>query len=294
MSRKIHVIISGAEGRSRALSLRTSRLKLYSVLCFLVFAGLSTTTSFGLYSILQSEGLKQDLNQAKHELRTLQQQGNRMLSELKTLRQEKSELFRSEVAKLRERSIQIEEILTQVGVEIATNISEISPDTEQSSNQGGPYYPVPLDEPESLMEFAGEMINLAAGIPLGEPARGWISSGYGARIDPINGRRAFHYGIDISNMPGTQIQATAAGTVVYAQTNGGYGKMIKIKHPDNYTSLYGHLDSFQVKSGDTVERGAIIGTMGNTGRSTGSHLHYEVRQNDKPINPYPLIFLGEK
>ncbi len=294
MSRKIHFIISGAEGRSRALSIKTSRLKLYTALCTMLLICLSITAGFGLRSILQNNKLHQNLNQARHEFAALEQQGFLMLTELQTLRQQKAELFHHEVAKLRERSTQLEEILTQVGIEVATTDSETLPATEPSHNLGGPYYPVPLNEPESLMDFAGEMINLATGIPLGEPTSGWISSGYGARTDPFNRRRAFHYGIDISNLPGTPVRATAAGEVVFARTNGGYGKMVKINHPDNYTSIFGHLDSFQVQTGDTVERGAVIGTMGNSGRSTGSHLHYEVRQNDKPINPYPLIFLGEK
>ncbi|MDY0185240.1 MAG: peptidoglycan DD-metalloendopeptidase family protein [Desulfuromonadaceae bacterium] len=294
MPRKIHFIISGAEGRSRALSVKTSRLKLYSALCILMLVCLSITAGFGLHSILQNKKMQQNLSQARHELGILQQQGYLMLTELQTLRQQKAELFRHEVAKLRERSTQIEEILTQVGVEVATSASEIPPETDLNSNLGGPYYPLPLNEPESLMDFAGEMINLATGIPLGEPVSGWISSGYGARTDPFNQRRAFHYGIDIANQIGTPIMATAAGEVIFAGTNGGYGKMVKIKHPDDYTSIFGHLKNFKVRTGDMVERGAIIGTMGNSGRSTGSHLHYEVRLNDKPINPYPLIFLGEK
>lgn len=224
----------------------------------------------------------------------MQQQGYLMLTELQALRQQKAELFRHEVAKLRERSTQIEEILTQAGVEVATSSNGIYPDVAQSNNLGGPYYPIPSNEPESLIDFAGEMINLATGVPLGEPASGWISSGYGARTDPFNGRRAFHYGVDIANHAGTNIRATAAGEVIFAGTNGGYGKMVKIKHPGDYTSLFGHLTNVQVQRGDMVVRGEIIGTMGNSGRSTGSHLHYEVRLDDKPVNPYPLIFLGEK
>ncbi|MDY0211954.1 MAG: M23 family metallopeptidase [Desulfuromonadaceae bacterium] len=294
MPRKIHFIISGVEGRSRALSIKTSRLKFYTSFCIIMLICLSITAGLGVQSILQNKKLQHNLSQTRDDLGTLQQQGYLMLTELQALRQQKAELFHHEVAKLRERSTQIEEILTQVGVEVSTSASATPPDTEQSNSLGGPYYPLPLNEPEALMDFAGEMINLASGIPLGEPTSGWISSGYGARTDPFNGRRAYHYGIDISNLRGTPILATAAGKVVFAGTNGGYGKMVKIKHPDNYTSIFGHLDRFQVKVGDSVERGATIGSMGNSGRSTGSHLHYEVRQNDKPVNPYPLIFLGDK
>jgi murein DD-endopeptidase MepM/ murein hydrolase activator NlpD len=294
MSKKLHIIISGDEGRSRAVSVKLSTLHFTTLILTLIVTVLSLSAGFGIHSLLQSKDLHQSLRSTRHELATLRERERLMSHELVTLRQEKAELFRTEVAALRERSEQIEEILTQVGVEVNTTADVASTETQQSPNQGGPYYPVPMDEPEPLVDYASEMINLAKGIPLGEPTKGWVSSGYGTRTDPFNGRRAFHYGIDISNMIGTTIHATAAGKVVFAGYNGGYGKMVKIEHPNDYLSIYGHLHKIHVKPGDTVVRGDSIGTMGNSGRSSGSHLHYEVRHQDKPLNPYPLIYLSER
>jgi murein DD-endopeptidase MepM/ murein hydrolase activator NlpD len=271
-----------------------SSLRVCFILTSVLFILLSVSAGFGIHSLLQSKELHQSLRATKLELATMQDRERLMSHELETLRQQKAELFHQEVAALRERSEQIEEILTQVGVEVSPTVDAMPQMGEQSQNKGGPYYPIPLDEPEPLVDYANEMINLANGTPLGEPTNGWIASGYGTRTDPFNGRRAFHYGIDISNMVGTPIIATAAGKVVFAGSNGGYGNMVKIEHAGNYLSIYGHLNRIHVKPGDRVVRGDNIGIMGNSGRSSGSHLHYEVRHLDKPINPYPLIYLSEK
>jgi murein DD-endopeptidase MepM/ murein hydrolase activator NlpD len=294
MPRKLHIIISGDEGRSRALSLNVSRLRTGLLFTGMLLILLSVGTGIGIHSMLQSKELRQNLRASKLELASLHERERLMTHELETLRREKADLFRHEVAALRERSEQIEDILTQVGVEVSTTADVADSTPQQNQNQGGPYYPIPLNEPEPLVNYAREMIDLANAIPLGEPTSGWVSSGYGTRTDPFNGRRAFHYGIDISNMIGTPVHATATGKVIFAGVNGGYGKMVKIKHPDNYISIYGHLKHIQVKPGDTVVRGNTIGTMGNSGRSSGSHLHYEVRYQDRPLNPYPLIYLSEK
>jgi len=294
MSRKLHVIISGDEGRSRAVSLKVSRLRFGAVVGTVLVAFLCVCAGLGMHSLIQGKDLNEHLSFTQLELATVQERERLMRHELETLRREKVELFRQEVAELRQRSEQIQEILTQVGVEVPTTADTAITATAQRGNQGGPYYPIPLDEPEPLLDYANDIIKLANSIPLGEPTSGWISSGYGSRTDPFNGRRAFHYGIDISNMIGTPVLATAAGTVVFAGANGGYGNMVKIEHAGNYLSIYAHLHRVKVKVGDTVARGDRLGTMGNTGRSSGSHLHYEVRHQDKPINPYPLIYLSEK
>ena len=117
------------------------------------------------------------------------------------------------------------------------------------------------------------------------PAYGRFTSMYGYRKDPWTGVSNFHQGVDIANRNGGNIYAAAAGTVIYSGWSWVYGNMIRIKHPGGYVTLYGHLDRIQVKDGAWVNSGAIIGKMGNTGRSTGTHLHYEVRQWGKTVNP---------
>ena len=120
--------------------------------------------------------------------------------------------------------------------------------------------------------------------PLG---KGRISSNFGMRLHPILGYQIQHKGIDFPAKTGTPIPAAADGTIERIGRNGGYGKYIKIKHNNTYSTAYGHLDSFnpELKKGSFVKKGEIIGYVGNTGRSTGSHLHYEVLQKGKPVNP---------
>jgi len=118
---------------------------------------------------------------------------------------------------------------------------------------------------------------------------GWISSRLGYRHDPFTGKRAFHNGLDISARTGVPIIAPANGVVVETTSSRSLGNSLVIDHMNGYTTVYGHLEKFLVKKGDRVTRGQIIGLMGNTGRSTGPHLHYEVRLNGKAINPLRYI-----
>lgn len=121
------------------------------------------------------------------------------------------------------------------------------------------------------------------------PTRGYFSSGYGWRNDPFTGQKHFHQGLDIAGRRGTSVHATAEGKIVSIRVNGGLGKMITIDHGYGIKTRYGHLDKYRVKVGQRVHRGDIIGEMGNTGYSTGPHLHYEILKNGKHLNPYKFI-----
>jgi murein DD-endopeptidase MepM/ murein hydrolase activator NlpD len=114
---------------------------------------------------------------------------------------------------------------------------------------------------------------------------GWFSSNFGFRIDPFNGQRSFHEGIDFPAEAGTPIVAAASGKVVTAEWHPEYGRMIEIDHGNGLLSRYAHASRMLVKVGDLVVRGQEVGTVGSTGRSTGPHLHFEVRLNGVPQNP---------
>lgn len=116
--------------------------------------------------------------------------------------------------------------------------------------------------------------------------KAWISCGYGMRVSPFTGKKQFHAGIDIAGWKGTPVMATANGTVDFARKWGSMGLTIKIKHNSRYMTTYGHLLRTAVKKGQHVKRGEIIGYVGNSGRSTGYHLHYEIKKDEKRINPY--------
>jgi murein DD-endopeptidase MepM/ murein hydrolase activator NlpD len=121
------------------------------------------------------------------------------------------------------------------------------------------------------------------------PVEGQVTGSFGERIDPFNGEGAFHSGVDISSAYGQQIIAPADGVVTFADFLGGYGKAIMLDHGHGISTRYGHLSGFAVTTGQHVHRGDLIGYVGLSGRSTGPHLHYEVRINDTPVNPYKYL-----
>ncbi len=118
-----------------------------------------------------------------------------------------------------------------------------------------------------------------------------MSSGYGYRRDPIYGSARFHEGLDFAAPTGTPVYATADGTIAIAQRAAGYGNCIDIDHGYNYLSRYAHLSEILVKEGESVKRGQLIGKVGSTGKSTGPHLHYEVRFKDEAQNPVNYYFM---
>jgi murein DD-endopeptidase MepM/ murein hydrolase activator NlpD len=121
------------------------------------------------------------------------------------------------------------------------------------------------------------------------PVIGPITGSFGERVDPFNGEGAFHSGVDISSHYGQQIIAPADGVVTYADFYSGYGRMVEIDHGNGITTRYGHLSAFAVVDGQDVRRGQVIGYVGLSGRSTGPHLHYEVRIHDAPVNPHKFL-----
>src|SRR5271154_995790 len=123
------------------------------------------------------------------------------------------------------------------------------------------------------------------------PVEGQVTGSFGERIDPFNGEGAFHSGVDISAIVGSPVIAPADGSVPFADFLGGYGRAIMIDHGHGITTRYGHLSSFAVTAGQYIHRGDILGYVGLSGRSTGPHLHYEVRINDAPVNPYKYLRL---
>jgi murein DD-endopeptidase MepM/ murein hydrolase activator NlpD len=120
-----------------------------------------------------------------------------------------------------------------------------------------------------------------------------VSSGFGGRSDPLHGRAAEHRGVDLPGAIGTPVLAAAAGFVRVAGRHGGYGELIELAHDDGTTTRYAHLSQILVRPGELVEQGQVIGRMGSTGRSTGSHLHFEYRIGGTPVNPLRYLGTGE-
>jgi len=127
-------------------------------------------------------------------------------------------------------------------------------------------------------------------IPSGRPVeKGWLSSGFGRRTDPFTGKKRMHNGLDFAGKEGTEVKAVAAGVVVKSQRDGAYGNLIEIRHADGYSTRYGHNKTNLVEVGQTVSKGETIALLGSSGRSSGPHVHLEVRKDGKALNPRSFV-----
>ena len=138
---------------------------------------------------------------------------------------------------------------------------------------------------QMLIEYFEDRRSLFASTPSLWPVRGWVTSPFGNRTSPFSGIQKFHEGIDIAAQTGTPVMAPADGVVIHAGFSTGYGNMVEISHGYGVKTVYGHNSRLNVKAGQQVKRGDIISYIGDTGSSTGPHLHYEVRLNGLPVNP---------
>jgi murein DD-endopeptidase MepM/ murein hydrolase activator NlpD len=140
-----------------------------------------------------------------------------------------------------------------------------------------------------LQEYFDDQRSLLASTPSIWPTRGWVTSDFGTRLDPYSAERKMHQGLDIATPHGQPVFSPSDGTVVFTGSEGGYGKVLVIDHGYGVKTRYGHLSEIHVRLGDRIKRGDKVASVGNTGRSTGPHLHYEVRVNGIPENPRKFI-----
>lgn len=142
-------------------------------------------------------------------------------------------------------------------------------------------------------EYLSRLLNSVAFTPMGYPRISSITSVFGYRSDPFDSENAeYHPGIDFKGAKGDPVHVTADGKVIFTGRKGGYGNCIIVQHKNDFQTLYGHLSHINVEEGQSVSTGDVIGKVGSTGRSTGSHLHYEVRKEGKPINPARFLTLN--
>lgn len=149
-----------------------------------------------------------------------------------------------------------------------------------------------MEQEKSFNELHEQLLkktSFLASTPSIWPLHGWVTSGFDQRISPFTGLPQFHRGLDIANRPGSQVLSPGDGVVIKSLWDNGLGKTITIRHGYGITTTYGHLSEFYVRVGQKVKRGQKIAAVGNTGRSTGPHLHYEVAVNGVPVNPYKYI-----
>jgi len=175
----------------------------------------------------------------------------------------------------------------------------------QAAAVGGPFVPLTLRKDSGAFERQVYRIHVAranvdrltrtlGAVPVRKPIMGEIdlSSGFGVRSDPFLGRPAMHTGLDFRSSTGDPVRATANGTVESAGWSGGYGKMVEVDHGNGFSTRYGHLSEIEVKVGQQIKIGQIIGRVGSTGRSTGPHLHYETRIDGDAVDPQKFLRAG--
>ncbi|WP_395022403.1 peptidoglycan DD-metalloendopeptidase family protein [Dongia sp.] len=179
--------------------------------------------------------------------------------------------------------------------------------SEPGMGQGGPFIPAPTDTKDlnekKLLESVATLDDevgrweklqvILRSLPLSTPVdRYYISSGFGERTDPLNGEAAIHEGLDMVDSIKSDVMATAPGRVIFAGWRGSYGRVVEIDHGLGIMTVYAHLDSVLVKVGDLVDYRQTIGKLGNSGRSSGAHVHYEVRFEGKPLDPMGFLKAG--
>jgi murein DD-endopeptidase MepM/ murein hydrolase activator NlpD len=232
-----------------------------------------------------SEQLSRQLAEARNELARVIQEKEEISSsyqqQVATLKQNQEDLLEGSISKLDEQSKVIENVIDQLGVKVKTE--------EDARHSGGPYIALDENLQNKLISDTERYLTALQKIPLGLPIKTRITSGYGKRKDPLNSRTAFHAGIDFKGRTGDKDKATGKSTVKKSAYNKGLGNYIILSHGDGYETTFAHLSKRLVKRGEAVNRGQVIGLVGNTGRSTGSHLHYEIHHYGKAINPMKYL-----
>lgn len=196
-----------------------------------------------------------------------------------------------------------ETLIEQTGLDVDSLKSQVSankPSDKSFDRQGGPFIPdsvmdISTRESEviSKLEELSVLKQIVDNLPVRKPIYGYQEmSQFGRRIDPFTGSLAFHAGLDMAGPSGSKIYATADGTVSFAGRQGAYGNMVEINHGANIATRYGHLSEILVEDGDEVKKGDVIAIQGSTGRSTGAHLHYEVRYKNQPMDPRNFLIAG--
>lgn len=202
-----------------------------------------------------------------------------------------NDVYQNSYAKLKGQISYIEDMSN----ELARQASMESPaDVDQQVGTGGPETVAALDKAADQLErevrqigdrLRADMLRLAS-IPAGFPVNGYVTDGFGLRRNPFSQEgREVHEGLDIAVDFGTPVNTTADGLVVWAAPHAGYGNLVVVYHSNGITTRYGHLSRITVETGQRLKRGDQIGHAGSTGRSTGPHVHYEIRENDQPVDP---------
>ena len=276
-----------------SFTLKKSFIKILATIPFLVLLTIIGFKAWALWSLAekwellaQQEKLLQRIADLENERKRLEEKLVQMTASLKEewkkLEEEKRkiEAERNKINELSRKLLDIQRYLSERGVKVRST----------GAVGGGSVFKVAeMGDLETLNRLAEETYSSLRSLPIGYPVLGRITSTYGLRKNPFGSGYEFHAGIDIEAPQGTPVKVTADGIVVFADTYGNYGKTVIVKHASDYSTLYAHLSQIEVRVGQRVSAGQIIGRVGSTGRSTGPHLHYEIIINNRPIDPIKFL-----
>ncbi|GAA0178186.1 peptidoglycan DD-metalloendopeptidase family protein [Clostridium sediminicola] len=257
--------------------------------------------SFVLAMYLQLKNANNDLLHMESLKNSVQ-----ILNEKKSNQDEQLNQYEQYTEEIKEKLQQIEELENKIqdtmkqtkdlkSVEIAQlSYSEMS---EEIAQLNYTQLSQALDEKIQTLDDIQKDVNLVKRynnkIPTLLPCTGRYTSKFGKRSNPFSrGGTEFHSGVDIANAYGTKVAATADGVVIIAEYSGGYGNLVAVDHQNGYVSYYGHNSKILVDNGDYVKRGEVLALMGSTGRSTGNHVHFEIRKNNTPVDPFKVLWGG--
>jgi murein DD-endopeptidase MepM/ murein hydrolase activator NlpD len=283
MSNKLHILITSDLGIVRPYTLCKKRLKAW-MMAGGIFVVLAVFCS--IYFSLQSFHLKNRVETMTTALKSAHKENVDLNAKVAELEFVVEEPLKAALDQLNKRSQVIESILDFVGVDVVED--------ENQKSQGGPYTQLPEDNLDDIIFRVDSYLDVILPIPLGSPTNGTISSRFGRRIDPFTKKPAFHSGLDIKSDFGSEVKATADGVVLRAQYDGKYGRYVLIDHKNGFKTIYGHNSKILVKAGEKVKRGQAIAQVGSSGRSTGPHVHYEVRYKNKLVDPRPYVRIAAK
>jgi len=287
--------------KSLLCTLQIIFIKIWNFICFawrksipvpvllLIILSLGALTGIGFY--LQNTALQEKVVQLESgnaqpvELQTLRLSNEWLKNRVAVLQEEKALLLDSAVADLHNKSKIIESILSSVGVDIQVQVS--------NENSGGPFTRSATETRDELILRTDRYLDTIQNVPLGPPVPGVLTSRFGQRIDPINGKPAYHRGVDIRGRMGSDVKATADGSVIEQNYDKNSGRYVLLDHGNGFRTKYAHLKKSMVQKGDTIAKGEVIGLVGNSGRSTGPHVHYEIHYDDKIVNPTRFVRIAK-
>lgn len=268
----IMLITPGSKG-PKALNLKISHLKIaaFSFIFFTIVSLISFGSTYTFYKASESK-----TRSVKHLANTIDTLSNDLL-----LNKSTEAGIRNKMMSIENKLLEMQEMLDKKGI-------------KKDLAVGGEFIPadrLSISYIDYMQKDIDNLFNTMKSLPVGSPLEGKINSGFGYRKDPFRSRIGFHSGVDIDARFGDPVVATADGVVKKTGWEGSYGKTVVIRHEQGFETIYGHLSKISVEEGQKVKVGEEIGKAGNTGRSTGTHLHYEVLKDGKRVNPSNFLSL---